>query len=88
MTLKELMEWMAFYELEPWGNNVDGLRMASNTAAVYNAGLMMADPKKLRTKPFLPKQFYIGINEGKKKPQTWQDQRKRLEMAFPRGKSK
>lgn len=88
MTLKELMEWAAFYELEPWGDNVNGVRMAVNTAAVYNSGLMVADPKRLRSNPFYPKQFFIGVNKGKKKKEMWQDQRERLSAACNKGSHK
>lgn len=60
------MEWIAYYEVEPWGGQVDGIRAASTTAAVYNAGLMQADPKRLRSNPFTAEQFYVGIKSNTK----------------------
>lgn len=71
---------MAFYQVEPWGDSINGVRMAVNTAAVYNAGLMMSDPKRLRTSPFYPKQFFVGVTEGKKKVQTWQEQKAKFDI--------
>jgi hypothetical protein len=88
LSIKEFIEWMAFYQVEPWGDSVNGVRMAVNTAAVYNAGLMMADPKRLRTNPFYPKQFFVGINEGQRKVSSWQDQREKLNTLIPSSKLK
>ena len=67
------MSWMAYYNVEPWGSKIDGMRMAANTAGVYNAGLMMSNPKKLRQKACKPEDFYIGVDhQQKKKGLTWQ----------------
>lgn len=88
MSVKEFVEWMAFYQVEPWGDSINGIRMAVNTAAVYNAGLMTSDPKRLRSNPFYPKQFFVGINSGKKKVQTWQEQRSKLNVCIPSSKFK
>lgn len=74
----ELLEWSAYYSAEPWGSDLDGKRMALNTAQVLNAGLMMADPKKLRTKPFKHEDFYIGVTKPPVREQRWQDQYKML----------
>jgi hypothetical protein len=79
------MEWVAYYNIEPWGQQIDGMRSALNTSAVYNAGLMQADPKKLRNKPFKPEQFYVGVNNEtiKSKPrQSWQEQKDIINRAF------
>ena len=83
ISVKEFVEWMAFYKVEPWGDSINGIRMAVNTAAVYNAGLMISNPKKLRSNPFYPKQFFVGINEPKKRVQTWQEQRAKLNTLIP-----
>lgn len=76
------MEWVAFYELEPWGESLNGMRMAANTSAVLNAGLMMANPKRLRSKPFHPKDFWIGVNSGQSstKKEPWELQKARVDM--------
>ena len=52
-----------YYGEEPWGAKLDGMRDASLTAAVYNAGLMVANPKQLKEKPFNPDQFFIGVKK-------------------------
>lgn len=79
MDAEEFIDWMAFYELEPWGDSLHGIRDATNTAAVYNAALIMSNPKQFKRKPFAPKDFCIGVNMGyESKPKrkiTWQDQR-------------
>lgn len=87
MSLDELMEWVAFYELEPWGSHINGLRASVNTAAVYNSGLMVANPKKLRSKPFDAKDFFVGgITSNKKRVKTWREQRDTFLLFFPKGK--
>ena len=79
MSTDEFIEWMAFYSLEPWGSGFDDMRSAVNTAAVYNAGLMMSNPKRLQTRPFYPKQFLLGA-QAPRKVLTWQEQRERFNM--------
>lgn len=69
---------MAFYELEPWGSSLEGVRSAVATAAIYNSGF-----NKPKNKVFYPKDFYVGVYTGPSKQQTWQEQRARLEMAIP-----
>jgi hypothetical protein len=85
MTLKEFMEWMAFFEEEPWGSAVDGTRMAVNTAGIYNAGLLIANPKKLRSNQFTHKQFLVGVKPPPPKKQTWEEQKAILNR-FPKRK--
>jgi hypothetical protein len=88
MSLKEFMEWVQYYEVEPWGSEISGVRSAVNTSAIYNSGLMMADPKRLRTKPFQPKDFYVGIVDKKAKTRTlkgdkvWQEHRRHAHAMF------
>ena len=87
MSYREFLEWVAYYEVEPWGAEVDGKRMAVNTAQVLNAGLMMADPKRLSTKPFKHEDFYVGVRQPMPRKQTWQDQYKILSaISTPRVK--
>ena len=85
ITLAELMEWVAYYNIEPWGEKVDGMRAALNTSAIYNAGLMNADPKRLKSKPFTPEQFYVGINPtevNSKSTPSWKEQKKTFNKFF------
>lgn len=57
---------MAYYEAEPWGSSLEGVRMAHNTAAVFNAGLMNASPKQYNSKRAKPKDFFIGVHDPSK----------------------
>lgn len=89
LSLKDLMEWIAYYEVEPWGGNVDGIRAASNTAAVYNAGLMQADPKRLRSNPFTAEQFYVGVKSNsktKKVLRDWENKKNSFSKVFGKAK--
>lgn len=78
ISYKELMLWLCYYEIEPWGATLDGLRIASATSAIYNAGLMVSNPRKLKAKHFSPDQFYIGVGKEQKKvvKRPWREQRK------------
>jgi len=82
MSTKEFMGWIVYYELEPWGSSFDDIRTATNTAAVYNAGLMMSNPKRLQTKPFLAKNFCLGSSFHKQKVRGWEEQRASLNRSF------
>lgn len=37
MSSRELSEWMAFYEIEPWGEERADLRQGMTTSAVHNS---------------------------------------------------
>ena len=50
---RELTEWAAYFEMEPWGTEVEDWRAALVTSTIANAN---RDPKK-RAKPFEPKDF-------------------------------
>ena len=53
MSSRELAEWMAFFELEPWGTEVEDWRAGLIASTVANA---MRD-KKSRRKPYEPEDF-------------------------------
>jgi hypothetical protein len=57
MSYEEFIEWTIFYKYEPWGSSTDDTRNAVLAATVANSGLMVADPKTLKRKPFKYKQF-------------------------------
>ncbi len=84
LTYEEFIEWVGYYEEEPWGSQIDGLRAASNTCVVYNAGLMTAAPKEYNKKPAKPHQFFIGIPKPSKKATSWQDMKKQFMNAIPK----
>lgn len=56
---------MSFYELEPWGAEVEGIRHAVSAASSANAGLMVAAPKQLKRRPYKPKDFFVGVTSSK-----------------------
>lgn len=68
MPFKELVQWISFYELEPWGSEIEGIRHAVTAASSANAGLMMAAPKQLSKRPYKPKDFYVGVPSPDKVP--------------------
>lgn len=67
---QELSEWMAFFELEPWGAEVDDWRAGLVAATVANTN---RDPKKQR-KPFLPKDFMPQRRQDPASPQSPEEQ--------------
>lgn len=85
MSSRELTEWIAYYDYEPWGSYIDGYRHAVTASAAVNAGLMTANPKMLRDKAFKPEQFGVGLrdmNEPKgstiTKDKKWEEQKAML----------
>ena len=82
------MEWIAYYEIEPWGEALHGFRSATNTAAIYNAGMLIASPKELKKRQFKPEDFLVGVQQKKKTEtkQTWEQQKAILETVFGKAK--
>ena len=54
---REFAEWAAFYNLEPWGYEMDNWRTALITSMVANTA---RDPKK-RPRPYMPDDFMPGV---------------------------
>lgn len=48
MSGREFVEWMAFYQLEPWGEERADLRQAFTTKMLYDVN---RDPKKSKDLP-------------------------------------
>lgn len=70
LSSSELTEWLAFYNLEPFGGNIDALRIGSVNATLANIN---KNPK-LRMKSYTPKDFAIGFSDDSyngNKQQTW-----------------
>lgn len=84
LTYKEFLEWVSYYEEEPWGSQIDGLRAASNTCTVYNSGLMTAAPKEYNKRPAKPHQFFIGIPKPRKEPTDWKVMKEQFMNAIPK----
>lgn len=45
MDAAEIAEWMAFYRIEPWGEELTDTRWALLTALIYNANRGSGPPK-------------------------------------------
>ena len=61
----EIVEWMAYYNLEPWGSTIDGLRHACTASTVATMGVMQVNPKAARGNKYSLEKFAIGVNIGK-----------------------
>lgn len=66
MSSREFSEWIAYYNLEPFGSNVEDLRHAQLMALLANAN---RDAKK-RKKPYKIDDFLLGEFE---EPETRED---------------
>lgn len=55
MSSRELSEWMAYYELEPFGDERADLRQAMTTSAVHNSiQAQTKHPKWTKPEDFMP----------------------------------
>lgn len=82
LSSRELTDWMAFYEIEPWGSLIDSKRQSTTAATMANVGLMISNPKRLRTHPFTSDQFEIKLKSAllpSKPKQTWEEQKRIIE---------
>ena len=52
MSKQELVEWMAFYQLEPWGTRVDDQRFG--VIAATTANVMSSGNKQYTSNDFFP----------------------------------
>lgn len=73
---RELSEWMAYYQLEPWGTETEDLRTGLVTSAIYNVN---RDPKKNR-RPFSPEDFVPKRVTEPREEQTWEEQARIFDM--------
>ena len=69
---REFTEWAAFYELEPWGYEVDNYRAGLICATVANA-MRGKRGKKFSAADFMPKEI---------RPQTIEDQYTRMRQVL------
>ena len=65
MSAHELDEWVAYYELEPYGHQVELLSQATTTAIIAETHR----DRKRRTKPYKAEDFMLKIA----RPKTWQE---------------
>lgn len=73
---RELSEWWAFYQLEPWGCETEDLRSGVVAATVANAN---RDPKK-RYRAYQPTDFMPSRGApAAREEQSWEEQARILE---------
>ncbi|MCK9326632.1 MAG: hypothetical protein M0P69_14170 [Bacteroidales bacterium] len=75
---RELSEWISYYEMEPWGTDVEDWRAGMVASTIANVN---RDPKKQR-KPYTPKDFMPQRIVEQKEEQSWEEQARLLEMWF------
>ncbi len=75
---RELTEWMAFYQLEPWGTETEDWRAGLISSTIANANR----DQKRRRKPYEPQDFMPrrDIVVVKREEQTWEEQAHIIEM--------
>ena len=73
---RELSEWTAFFEIEPWGTEVDDWRAGLVASTIANVN---RDPKKQK-KPFQPKDFMLERDKEPTPTQSPEDHQKILGM--------
>lgn len=56
----EFTDWIAFYDLEPWGSGIEDLRAGTGIALLANIN---RDSKK-QPKPFAPLDFFGWASDG------------------------
>lgn len=70
---RELTEWMAFAQVEPFGEAREDMRAALIASTIANT----ARDKKKRRKPYQPEEFMKALprfrDEAQGERQTWQD---------------
>ena len=75
MSSHALTEWMAYYRLEPFGDELLDLHMARLTAVMTSTEKKQSDPKKFRlwqvdeNKDFDPQAFFDGLKEAAQRSQ-------------------
>ncbi len=62
MSYEEFVDWMAFYQIEPFGPAVNNLGHAITSSVIANVN---RDPKKQK-KPYKPDDFLIKVDRAKK----------------------
>lgn len=70
MSVEELLEWMAFYRIEPFGFEIENFRAGVVAATVVNC-----TPRKRGAKPSVPSDFYPSTKSG---PQLTERQKREL----------
>ena len=76
MSAREFGEWMAFYALEPFGDNRADLRIGILAALTAN----IARDEKRRSEPYEVDDFIPKFDKAEKEAQPWQEQLALVEM--------
>lgn len=69
----ELSEWFEFFQLFPWGADIDRMRSAMLTTVIANNGLAVINPKKYNSKKYSLEDFAYPPIEKQQKRQTLGD---------------
>lgn len=73
---RELSEWAVYFQLEPWGCEVEDWRAGLIAATIANAN---RDPKK-RRRPYEPRDFMPQHEKPRVEEQSWEEQARIIEM--------
>jgi hypothetical protein len=76
ISARELSEWMAYFMLEPFGEERADVRAAIVAATVANTA---RDPKRHR-RPFQASDFMPKFERKERERQTWEEQLRIVEM--------
>lgn len=76
MSSRELAEWQAYWQIEPWGESRADLRSGIVASVMAN----VHRDAKTRRQPYTPRDFMPRLDEAPREPQTWQDMLKQVEM--------
>lgn len=78
----EIVEWMAYYNIEPWGSSLEGLRHACTASTVATVGLLQVNPKAVRGNRYSIDKFTIGVNVTKRADGLSSDDRAKKIKSF------
>lgn len=76
LSARQFDEWIAFYSIEPWGEERADLRAGIVASTVANVN---RNPKQ-RSKPYSPKDFMPVYDKPPKKQQTMEEMLRVVEM--------
>jgi len=76
---------LAYYNIEPWGSTIEGLRHACTASTVANIGLLQVNPKAARGDKYGISKFTIGVDVPKHNETLSSDERaKKIKDFFMR----
>jgi len=76
---RELTEWLAYYQIEPWGEERADLRAAINTTVLANVNRGKSQ-RAYKIEDFMP-DFDAAAGQAERPQQDWRDMRARFYRA-------